>query len=97
MRQLQWWAESAPHGWNRVRVFENLGATAVAPVAPADTSLKHTQITSNDSILNFYFITVISFNLQFIKFYQYIIIAMYWMQKFRIVEDSFLEYFLGEV
>ena len=28
-----------PPGWDRVRVSENLGATAVAPVAPADTSL----------------------------------------------------------
>ena len=32
-------AESAPLGWNRVKVSENLGATAVAPVAPAVTSL----------------------------------------------------------
>ena len=29
-----------PHGWNRVKVSENLGATVVAPVAPVDTSLK---------------------------------------------------------
>ena len=28
-----------PPGWDRVRVSENLGATTVAPVAPADTSL----------------------------------------------------------
>ena len=28
-----------PPGWDRVKVSENLGATAVAPVAPADTSL----------------------------------------------------------
>jgi hypothetical protein len=28
-----------PPGWNRVKVSENLGATAVAPVAPAVTSL----------------------------------------------------------
>ena len=28
-----------PPGWNRVKVSENLGATAVAPVAPVDTSL----------------------------------------------------------
>ena len=28
-------AESAPSGWNRVKVSENVGATAVAPVAPA--------------------------------------------------------------
>ena len=39
MRPLRWWAESAPPSWDRVRVSENLGATAVAPVAPADTSL----------------------------------------------------------
>ena len=39
VRPLQWWAESAPPGWDRVKVSENLGATAVAPVAPADTSL----------------------------------------------------------
>ena len=39
MRPLRWWAESAPHAGDRVKVFENLGATAVAPVAPADTSL----------------------------------------------------------
>ena len=30
---------SAPPGWNRVKVSENLGATANAPVAPAVTSL----------------------------------------------------------
>ena len=34
------WAESAPHGGDRVKVSENLGATAVAPVAPVDTSLR---------------------------------------------------------
>ena len=34
------WAESAPLGWNRVKVSEKLGATSVAPVAPADTSLQ---------------------------------------------------------
>ena len=41
VRPLQWWAESAPPppGWDRVKESENLGATAVAPVAPADTSL----------------------------------------------------------
>ena len=32
--------ESAPPGWNRVKGSENLGATAVAPVAPAVTSLR---------------------------------------------------------
>ena len=39
VRPLRWWAKSAPHGWGRVKVSENLGATAVVPVAPADTSL----------------------------------------------------------
>ena len=39
MRPLQWWAESALPGWNKVKVSENLGVTAVASVAPADTSL----------------------------------------------------------
>ena len=36
---MRWWAESAPPGWDRVKVSENLGATAVAPVAPVVTSL----------------------------------------------------------
>ena len=40
MLPLRWWAHSAPPGCNRVKVSENLGATAVAPVAPADTSLE---------------------------------------------------------
>ena len=31
--------ESAPLGWDRVKVSENLGATSVAPVAPVVTSL----------------------------------------------------------
>ena len=34
MRHSQWWAESAHPGWNRVKVSENLGATALV-----DTSL----------------------------------------------------------
>ena len=29
-----------PPGWNRVKISENLDATAVVPVAPVDTSLK---------------------------------------------------------
>ena len=33
-----------PPGWDRVKVSENLGATAVAPVAPADTSLKYISV-----------------------------------------------------
>ena len=36
---LRWWAESSPPGWDRVKISENLGAIAVAPDAPADTSL----------------------------------------------------------
>ena len=28
-----------PPGWDKVKVSENLGATSIAPVAPADTSL----------------------------------------------------------
>ena len=32
-------AESAPLGWNRVKVTENLGVTEVAPVAPVVTSM----------------------------------------------------------
>ena len=39
VRPPRWWAESATPGWNRVKVSENLGATAVVPVAPVDTSL----------------------------------------------------------
>ena len=41
VRTCQWWAESAPPGCNRVKVSQNLGATAVAPVAPVDTSLAY--------------------------------------------------------
>ena len=43
MRPLQWWAESAFPGGDRVNVSENLGATSVAPVAPVDTSLPHVE------------------------------------------------------
>ena len=32
---------SQPPGWDRVKVSENLAATAVAPVVPADTSLTY--------------------------------------------------------
>ena len=39
MRPSQRWAESALLGWNRVKISESLGATAVAPVTPVDTSL----------------------------------------------------------
>ena len=39
LRPLHWWAESTPLGLDRVKVSENVDATAVAPVAPAATSL----------------------------------------------------------
>ena len=39
VRTLQCWAESAPPCWNRIKVSENIGATAVEPVASAVTSL----------------------------------------------------------
>ena len=39
VQPLQWWAESDPFGWDRVKVSENLGATRVAPVALTVTSL----------------------------------------------------------
>ena len=29
VQPLQWWAESATPGWNRVKIFEYLGATMV--------------------------------------------------------------------
>ena len=29
---MQWWGRINPPGWNRVKVSENLGATAVTPV-----------------------------------------------------------------
>ena len=36
-----------PPGWNRVKVSRNLGATAVVPVAPVDTSLSVSHGTYN--------------------------------------------------
>ena len=33
-------ADSAHPGGDRVKAYENLGATSVAPVAPVDTSLR---------------------------------------------------------
>ena len=33
------WAESVPPGWNRIKVSENIGATAHVPVAPLVTFL----------------------------------------------------------
>ena len=39
VQPLQWLAESAPLGWDRVKVSDNLGATVVAMVAPVDISL----------------------------------------------------------
>ena len=47
VQPLQWWARISPPGWNRVKVSENVGAPAVAPVAHAVMSLNMTlQITS---------------------------------------------------
>ena len=41
VRPLQCWGRICPlPGWNRVKISENLGATAVALVALAGTSLK---------------------------------------------------------
>ena len=37
MQPCQWWAESAPPDWNRVKVSESLGVTAIIPVVPVDT------------------------------------------------------------
>ena len=51
VRSLQWWAESANPGWDRVKVSENLGATKVALVAPADTSLKHNRMIGSSVVL----------------------------------------------
>ena len=39
LRSMRLWSKSAPLGWDRVKVSENLGATSVASVAPVDTSL----------------------------------------------------------
>ena len=39
LRPLQWQAEPASLGWDRIKVSEKLGATGVAPVAPVATSL----------------------------------------------------------
>ena len=39
VQPVRWWAESAHPGWNRVKASEKFGATAVAPVTPAVTSL----------------------------------------------------------
>ena len=38
---LRWWAESAPLSYNRIKVSENGGATAVAPVPPVVTSINN--------------------------------------------------------
>ena len=55
MRPLRWWAESAPLGWDRVKASENLGATAVSPVAPVVTSLANIWATPTSiSIFNSY-------------------------------------------
>ena len=49
-RPRRWWAKSAPFGWNRVKASENLGATAVAPVAPVDTSLLSSLVLVHDRL-----------------------------------------------
>ena len=38
---LGWWEESTPPVENCVKVTENLGAAAIIPVAPVDTSLTY--------------------------------------------------------
>ena len=54
---LQWWAESPLPSCCRIKLSENLGVTAVAPVATVDASLNYTMyFTFNNlqrSILNF--------------------------------------------
>ena len=51
-----------PPGWNRVKVSENLGTTAVIPVATVDAFLNYTMyFTFNNlqrSILNFHFMNL---------------------------------------
>ena len=51
LRPLRWWAESAPLVWDRVKVSENLGATAVTPVAPVVTSLRINRLCQRSLIL----------------------------------------------
>ena len=67
MQLRQWWTESAPPGWNRVKVSENLGATLVAPVAPVDTSLYESS-QRTPTTLAFYFLhvyfPVVTFNVR---------------------------------
>ena len=50
LRPLQWWAESAPHGGDRVKVSENLGA--VAPVAPVDTFLNQASLPETSQFIS---------------------------------------------
>ena len=42
-------AESAPPGWNRVKVSENLGATAVAPAVTSLVPNPSTIVVQKDS------------------------------------------------
>ena len=52
VRPHQWWAESAPFRWNRIfKVSEDLGMTAVVPVAPVDTSLLNMYTTYKINVL----------------------------------------------
>ena len=59
---LQWWAESPLPSCCRIKLSENLGVTAVAPVATVDASLNYTMyFTFNNlqrSILNFHFMNL---------------------------------------
>ena len=43
-----------PPGWDRVKVSENLGATSVAPVAPADTSLYTFFLQNSNTVYSWY-------------------------------------------
>ena len=50
VRPLRWWGRICPPSWKRVKVYENLGATLVAPVAPAVTFLDlEAMITSSSA------------------------------------------------
>ena len=44
-----------PPGWDRVKVFENLGATAVVPVAPVNTFLPSMILSKRSTQLSVYY------------------------------------------